>query len=53
MKLNIFSQVERKKIFKDLLSRQQGKVVVKFFWWPLIISLGLSLLLTIILNLVF
>jgi hypothetical protein len=34
-------------------SRQRGEVVVKFFWWPLIISIGLSILLTIILNVVF
>ena len=32
---------------------QRGEVVVKFFWWPLIISIGLSILLTIILNVVF
>jgi hypothetical protein len=32
---------------------QDGKVIVKFFWWPLIVSVGLSLLLTIVLNLVF
>jgi hypothetical protein len=32
---------------------QGGAVVVKFFWWPLIISLGLSILLTIILNVIF
>jgi hypothetical protein len=32
---------------------QDGKVIVKFFWWPLIISLAFSLLLTIILNLIF
>lgn len=29
-----------------------GKVVVKFFWWPLILSVGLSILLTIIINVV-
>jgi hypothetical protein len=32
---------------------QKGKVIIKFFWWPLIISLGLSILLTILLNLAF
>ena len=32
---------------------QSGKVIVKFYWLPLIISLGLSVLLTIILNVVF
>jgi hypothetical protein len=31
---------------------EDGKVIVKFFWWPLIISIGLSILLTVILNLV-
>lgn len=32
------------------LRQQDGRVIVKFYWWPLIISLGISLLLTIILN---
>jgi hypothetical protein len=27
-----------------------GNVHVKFYWWPLIISLGLSILLTLVLN---
>ena len=27
-----------------------GKVIVKFFWWPLIISLAVSVILTIMLN---
>lgn len=30
---------------------QKGAVVVKFFWWPLIISIALSIILTILLNL--
>jgi hypothetical protein len=37
---------------RTLRSNEQGKVYVKFYWWPLIIGLGLSLLLTIILNLI-
>lgn len=32
---------------------QSGVVVVKFFWWPLIISILLSIFLTIVLNLIF
>ncbi len=32
---------------------EDGKVVVKFFWWPLIVSLGLSILATILLNIIF
>jgi hypothetical protein len=32
------------------LHNQQGKVVVKFFWWPLIISILFSVLLTLFLN---
>jgi hypothetical protein len=34
------------------INSQNGRVVVKFLWWPLIISLGLSILLTIVLNLI-
>lgn len=30
--------------------KNKGSVTVKFFWWPLIISLVLSVLLTILLN---
>ena len=30
--------------------RNEGRVIVKFFWWPLIIGLILSVLLTIFLN---
>lgn len=32
---------------------QSGKVYVKFFWWPLIISILLSVVLTIGLNTIF
>jgi hypothetical protein len=32
---------------------QRGEVVVKFFWAPLIISIVLSILATIILNVIF
>jgi hypothetical protein len=31
---------------------QSGRVIVKFFWWPLIISVALSLLLTILVNMI-
>lgn len=30
--------------------KQTGAVVIKFFWWPLIISIALSIVLTILLN---
>lgn len=30
--------------------RNAGRVIVRFFWWPLVISLILSVLLTILLN---
>lgn len=29
---------------------QRGAVVIKSFWWPLIISIALSIILTILLN---
>jgi hypothetical protein len=32
--------------------KESGRVVVKFLWWPLIISLALSILLTIFLNMI-
>lgn len=32
---------------------ESGKVYVKFYWWPLIISVVLSILLTLILNVIF
>jgi hypothetical protein len=32
---------------------ENGKVIVKFYWWPLIISLILSVFLTLILNVIF
>jgi hypothetical protein len=32
---------------------QAGKVIVKFFWWPLIISVVLSIFLTLIVNIIF
>lgn len=31
---------------------QDGKVIIKFYWWPLIISLLLSLFITIFLNVI-
>lgn len=30
-----------------------GKVIVKFYWWPLIISIFLSIILTVMLNVLF
>jgi len=38
---------------EKLLKNEEGKVVFKFYWWPLIISLGLSVLLTLFLNIIF
>ena len=35
-----------------LHDNQHGKVVVKFYWWPLIISLVFSLIATILLNII-
>jgi len=32
---------------------QKGEVVVKFFWWPLILSIVVSILATILLNVIF
>jgi hypothetical protein len=32
---------------------QNGKVYVKFYWWPLIISIIFSILLSVFLNIVF
>lgn len=34
-------------------SDQTGRVIVKFYWLPLIISLALSVILTLALNLIF
>ena len=38
---------------KSLRESQSGIIIVKFFWWPLIISIVLSIILTLVLNLVF
>ena len=45
-----------KKLHKHIMNLRDdetGKVYVKFYWWPLIISLGLSILLSVILNFIF
>jgi hypothetical protein len=47
--INLYSEVSA----MENKSNQRGKVYVKVFWWPLIISLALSILLTIFLNAIF
>lgn len=48
----IVRNVNQAEYLNHLLFNQSGKVIVKFFWWPLFISVGLSLLLTLIVNLI-
>jgi hypothetical protein len=48
-----FFSSKRSKIKQNLSANQHGKVIIKFFWWPLIISLGFSVIITIILNIIF
>lgn len=41
------------KLARSFKRDQSGRVIVRFYWMPLVVSLVLSLLLTIILNIVF